>query len=210
MITYDAYEKALILRHGKKVHDCLKNADIAIAGLGGLGSNIAVFLARSGVGHLHLVDFDRVDITNLNRQQYDIDDIGKLKTVALAAHIKRFNPFIKVTYDSILVTENNAPNLFGSYPIVCEAFDKAENKAMLVNTLLTECSNTKIISASGMAGLESSNTIQTRKINKRFYVCGDMQSEISKNLALMAPRVALCAAHQANMVLRILTGNEEI
>ncbi len=210
MITHNAYEKALISRHGKKVHDILKNADIAIAGLGGLGSNIAIFLARSGVGHLHIVDFDKVDITNLNRQQYDIDDIGKLKTIALATHIKHFNPFIKVTYDSIMVTERNAPKIFSNYPIVCEAFDKAENKAMLVNTLLTECSNTKIISASGMAGFESSNMIQTRKVNDRFYICGDTQSEISKNTALMAPRVALCAAHQANMVLRILTGNEEI
>ncbi|MCC8161083.1 MAG: sulfur carrier protein ThiS adenylyltransferase ThiF [Oscillospiraceae bacterium] len=209
MITFEEYENALIERHGEKTHNILKSSAVAVAGLGGLGSNIAVMLARAGVGHLHLVDFDRVDITNLHRQQYDIDDIGTPKTDALTRKIKRFNPFIKITSDNARVTESNAADIFGKYPIICEAFDKAENKAMLVNTVLSECGGSTIISASGMAGLESSNLITTRKICDRFYLCGDSENGIAEGVPLVAPRVALCAAHQANLALRIITGKEK-
>jgi sulfur carrier protein ThiS adenylyltransferase len=169
-----------------------------------------MYLARAGVGHLHLVDFDKVDITNLNRQQYDIADLGTLKTDALTKNIKRFNPFIEITSQCVKVNEDNAAEIFGGYKIVCEAFDKAENKAMLVNSILSECGDTKIVSGSGMAGFGSSNTIVTRKINDRFYLCGDTKSDMNDGLALAAPRVAICAAHEANMILRLLIGEKEV
>lgn len=210
MITFKEYDAALSSRYDKDIKNKITTAKVAVAGLGGLGSNIAIFLARAGVGHLHLVDFDRVDITNLNRQQYDIRDIGTFKTTALSEKIKRFNPFIKITTDNAMVTEENVKDIFSSYPIICEAFDKAENKAMLVNCILSEFRDTKIISASGMAGLYSPNIIKTRKINDRFYLCGDTKNEIDTNIPLFAPRVALCAAHQATTVLQIITGKEEI
>ena len=151
MITFEEYENALKQRHGERIHNILSHSSVAIAGLGGLGSNIAMYLARAGVGHLHLVDFDKVDITNLNRQQYDIADLGTLKTDALTKNIKRFNPFIEITSQCVKVNEDNAAEIFGGYKIVCEAFDKAENKAMLVNSILSECGDTKIVSGSGMA-----------------------------------------------------------
>lgn len=210
MITFKEYDAALSSRYDKDIKNKITTAKVAVAGLGGLGSNIAIFLARAGVGHLHLVDFDRVDITNLNRQQYDIRDIGTFKTTALSEKIKRFNPFIKITTDNAMVTEENVKDIFSSYPIICEAFDKAENKAMLVNCILSEFGDTKIVSASGMAGLYSPNIIKTRKINDRFYLCGDTKNEIDTNIPLFAPRVALCAAHQATTVLQIITGKEEI
>lgn len=210
MITFKEYDAALSSRYDKDTKNKITTAKVAVAGLGGLGSNIAIFLARAGVGHLHLVDFDRVDITNLNRQQYDIYDIGTFKTTALSEKIKRFNPFIKITTDNAMVTEENVKDIFSSYPIICEAFDKAENKAMLVNCILSEFRDTKIVSASGMAGLYSPNIIKTRKINDRFYLCGDTKNEIDTNIPLFAPRVALCAAHQATTVLQIITGKEEI
>lgn len=210
MITFKEYDAALSRRYDKGTKNKITSAKVAVAGLGGLGSNIAIYLARAGVGHLHLVDFDRVDITNLNRQQYDISDIGTFKTTALSEKIKRFNPFIKITTDNAMVTEENVKDIFSSYPIICEAFDKAENKAMLVNCILSEFRDTKIVSASGMAGLYSPNIIKTRKINDRFYLCGDTKSEIDTNVPLFAPRVALCAAHQATTVLQIITGKEEI
>lgn len=210
MITFKEYDAALSSRYDKDIKNKITTAKVAVAGLGGLGSNIAIFLARAGVGHLHLVDFDRVDITNLNRQQYDINDIGTFKTTALSEKIKRFNPFIKITTDNAMVTEENVKDIFSSYPIICEAFDKAENKAMLVNCILSEFRDTKIVSASGMAGLYSPNIIKTRKINDRFYLCGDTKNEIDTNIPLFAPRVALCAAHQATTVLQIITGKEEI
>ena len=201
MISFEEYENALKQRHGERIHNILSHSSVAIAGLGGLGSNIAMYLARAGVGHLHLVDFDKVDITNLNRQQYDIADLGTLKTDALTKNIKRFNPFIEITSQCVKVNEDK---------IVCEAFDKAENKAMLVNSILSECGDTKIVSGSGMAGFGSSNTIVTRKINDRFYLCGDAESDMNDGLALAAPRVAICAAHEANMILRLLIGEKEV
>lgn len=210
MITFEEYENALKQRHGERIHNILSHSSVAIAGLGGLGSNIAMYLARAGVGHLHLVDFDKVDITNLNRQQYDIADLGTLKTDALTKNIKRFNPFIEITSQCVKVNEDNAAEIFGGYKIVCEAFDKAENKAMLVNSILSECGDTKIVSGSGMAGFGSSNTIVTRKINDRFYLCGDTKSNMNDGLALAAPRVAICAAHEANMILRLLMGEKEV
>ena len=133
MITFEEYENALKQRHGERIYNILSHSSVAIAGLGGLGSNIAMYLARAGVGHLHLVDFDKVDITNLNRQQYDIADLGTLKTDALTKNIKRFNPFIEITSQCVKVNEDNAAEIFGGYKIVCEAFDKAENNIFFEN-----------------------------------------------------------------------------
>ena len=111
MISFEEYENALKQRHGERIHNILSHSSVAIAGLGGLGSNIAMYLARAGVGHLHLVDFDKVDITNLNRQQYDIADLGTLKTDALTKNIKRFNPFIEITSQCVKVNEDNAAEI---------------------------------------------------------------------------------------------------
>lgn len=206
MPTYEDYEKTMIERHTKPVYDGLRAAKIAIAGCGGLGSNIAISLARAGVGELFLVDFDRVDLSNLNRQQYEIADLGEYKTEALTQRIKRINPYIKIRYKTIRVNEDNASELFKEYPLVCEAFDAAKAKAMLINTLLTECRDTTIVSGSGMAGWLSSNTITTRRIFDRLYVCGDGITDMADVNGLMAPRVAICANHQANMIIRLILG----
>ena len=188
----------------------LSRGKVAIAGLGGLGSNVAYALTRIGVGHLHLVDFDRVDITNLNRQQYFMEDIGKYKTDALEALLRKINPYLDIQTDCVRVTEKNAAMLFQDADIVCEAFDNPEAKAMLVNEILEKFPEKKLVSATGMAGFGSSNTIVTRRMTKNFYLCGDRVSEPSYGKGLMAPRVAICAAHEANMITRLLLGEEEI
>lgn len=203
-MTNEDFKNALIERHGKYIYEKLKSSKIAIAGLGGLGSNVAISLARAGIGELFLVDFDTVDITNLNRQQYFTEDIGRKKTEALSAFIRKINPVIKLETADTYVTEENALSLFKDYPIVCECFDKAENKAMLINTLLSETKDITIVSASGMAGYGSSNTITTSKPMERLYLCGDKISGIEQGLGLMSPRVTLCAMHQANAVLEII------
>lgn len=202
------FEKVLCERIGEGLYQKFKNAKVAVAGLGGLGSNIAVMLVRSGIGNLHIVDFDTVDITNVNRQVYDMSHIGIKKTIALMDMLKKINPYINVTADCITVNEHNAVNIFGDCSIVCEAFDRAENKAMLVNTLLERCPNTAVISGNGMAGIDSGNAIKTRKLTDRFYICGDGKSDILDGEVLMAPRVNICAGHQANTVLRIIAGKE--
>lgn len=194
---------ALCQRHGKTLQDKLQKAKVAIAGLGGLGSNIAIGLARIGVGQLHLVDFDRVDLTNLNRQHYFIHHLGQYKTEALKKQILEINPYIQVSTDCLKITAENVANLFSDADIICEAFDVPENKAMLVNTVLEQLPDKWLVSGNGMAGYGHSNLIQTKAIMSKFYLCGD---NISSNEAqpLMAPRVAICAGHEANMVAELI------
>ena len=207
-MTNEEFKNALIERHGRDIYEKLINSRVAIAGLGGLGSNVAISLARAGIGKLFLVDFDTVDITNLNRQQYFTEDIGRKKTEALSDIIKKINPVIKLETADTYVTEENALSLFKDYPIVCECFDKAGNKAMLINTLLGQSDDITVVSASGMAGYGSSNTITTSHPMERLYLCGDKISGIEQGMGLMAPRVALCAMHQANTVLEIILENK--
>jgi sulfur carrier protein ThiS adenylyltransferase len=203
-------ESMMMARHTPRVHEKVTAGKVAIAGLGGLGSNIAVMLARIGVGQLLLVDFDMVEPSNLNRQSYYISHLGMPKTVALKKQIEEINPFIKIETRNVRVTEDNIPELFNGYDIICEAFDKPEAKSMLVNEVLNELPHIKIVSASGMAGYDTSNSIKTIKPMKRLYVCGDMENEAKIGQGLMAPRVQICAGHQANMVLRLLLGIEDV
>lgn len=210
MPSQDELESLMCARHTPYVFEKVKAAKVAIAGLGGLGSNIAINLARTGVGHLHLIDFDIVEPSNLNRQQYKIKHLGQYKTEALKSEIEEINPFIEVTIDTVQVNEENVQVLFEKDDIICEAFDNPQAKAMIVNTLIECYPLKKIVSASGMAGYESSNTIVTKKIANNFYLCGDGKTGAMVGRGLMAPRVSICAGHQANMVLRLILGIEEI
>ena len=128
--------KALINRHGAELQNKFLSATVAVCGLGGLGSNIVTALARAGVGKLILIDFDRVDITNLHRQQYKAGQIGMYKTEALSENIKEISPYIEVEEHTVKIDESNANKLLKSADIICEAFDKPEYKAMLVNFVL--------------------------------------------------------------------------
>lgn len=209
-LTKEQIMEALNERHSPEKQRQLSAGSVAIAGLGGLGSNVAYALARIGVGHLHLIDFDRVDITNLNRQQYFMEHIGMYKTDALKGLLLKINPYLEIKTDCIKVTEENLTELFKEEPIVCEAFDNPEAKAMLVNGILEHFPEKKLVSATGMAGYGSSNTIQTKRLMKNFYLCGDRVTEPEYGNGLMAPRVAVCAAHEANMITRLILGEEEI
>ena len=210
MISRDEWNDALIARHGQELHDRFSSATAAICGLGGLGSNIAIALARAGIGRLILVDFDRVDITNLHRQQYKAEQIGEYKTEALAANLLEISPYTEVKGVTEKVTEDNFLELLEGADIVCEAFDNAEAKAMLVNGVLQKLPESYLLAASGMAGMGSPNRIETRRITDRFYLCGDGVSDVEETMGLVAPRVMLCAAHQAQTVLRILAGEYEV
>lgn len=210
MLTKEQWNSMLIERHTKEVYDKISSASVIIAGLGGLGSNIAVALTKAGIGHLCLVDFDTVEPSNLNRQAYSMNSLGRYKTEALKDILLSINPYLKITTCCLEVTEYNIPLVFQNFNIVCEAFDNADSKAMLVNYILEHYPDKKLVSASGMAGYNSSNTIKTRKVMKNFYLCGDETSGIEDGLSLMAPRVGICAYHQANMILRLLLGIEDV
>ena len=207
--TKEEWNKALSERHGEDVQKIFSSATVAICGLGGLGSNIAVSLARADVGKLILIDFDRVDITNLHRQQYKANQIGMVKTDALSDNLKEIAPYIDIESHIVRITDNNAVELLKDADIICEAFDDAEAKAMLTNLVLEEMPNKFLVAASGMAGFGSANTIKTRKVMSRFYLCGDEESDVQSEGSLISSRVMLCAAHQAHTVLRILAGEIE-
>ena len=207
--TKDEWKKALEERHGKELHRAFSSATVAVCGLGGLGSNIAIALARAGVGKLILIDFDRVDITNLHRQQYKADQIGMYKTDALTVNLREIAPYIELEAHTERITEDNALTLLQDADIICEAFDDAECKAMLTDTVLTEMRDKYLVAASGMAGLYDANRIKTRKVTSKFYLCGDEKSDVAVGIGLVSSRVMVCAAHQAHTVLRILANNFE-
>ena len=202
-------QRTLEARHGKELQAKFTGSTIAICGLGGLGSNIAVSLARAGVGRLILIDFDQVDVSNLHRQQYRADQIGCCKTDALKENLREISPYLDIVTYTVRMEENNLTELLQDADVICEAFDDAEAKAMLVNGVLEKLHTKYLIAASGMAGLGSANSIKTRRVMERFYLCGDGVSDVADDIGLVAPRVMLCAAHQAQMVLRILSGNYE-
>lgn len=204
--TKEQWNYELSLRHGEKLSKKLSKSKVAVCGLGGLGSNIALCLSRMGVGKLILIDFDKVDITNIHRQQYKVSQIGRYKTEALCENIREINPYIETEIQTVCINNENATDLLSDADIICEAFDNAEGKAMLTEIVLISMPGKYFIAASGMAGVESSNLIKTRKINKCFYLCGDEISDVNEGIGLTASRVMLCAAHQAHMVLRIIAG----
>lgn len=203
----DLKEEDFLKRNVKGISEKLKKAKVCILGLGGLGSNVAVLLARSGIGYLKLVDFDVVEASNLNRQQYKISHIGMKKTEAIRTIIKEINPFVEIEVLNKKVDRENILSIVGDVEIVVEAFDVAETKAMAIEELLIN-GNKMLVSASGMAGLGSANEIITRKVRDNFYLVGDNYSDYEEYSGIMSTRVMICAAHQANVVLRLILGEE--
>ena len=195
-------------RNSPELNLALSKTVIGVAGLGGLGSNIALSLARVGVKKLVLADFDVVEPSNLNRQQYFVRHIGLKKTQALKELINDVNPFVEVETHDIFLDEKNVASVFGECEILCEAFDNVAGKAMILNEAGASLKDKKIIGASGMAGYFSSNIIKTIKFAKNVYLCGDLTNEAKIGQGLMAPRVAVCANHEANLAIRLLMGLE--
>ena len=208
--TREEWDAALLERIGLALWERFQRATVAVCGLGGLGSHIAVSLARAGVGTLLLLDVDKVDLSNLNRQQYKASQIGWEKPLALAENLKEINPYLGLECHTLRLTPENIPSLLQKADVICEAFDKAEEKAMLVNTVLEQLPQVTVVAASGMAGLGTGNSIRTWKVGKRLYLCGDGKSDVEDAGNLFAPRVMLCAAHQALAVLRVLAGELDV
>ncbi len=187
----------------EEIKNTLKYKTVGIAGVGGLGSNCAVALARTGIGKLIIADFDIVSESNLNRQYYFYDQIGQIKVNALQNNINRINPEVQIVAHTLKIDEYNIPYIFSECDIIIEAFDKAEEKKMLIETVLTEFPDKPIISGLGMAGFGDNNSLQSKQI-ENLYICGDEKSEISDNNPPLAPRVGIVANMQANTALEIL------
>jgi sulfur carrier protein ThiS adenylyltransferase len=196
------------LKKAEAIKNKLKSSSIGIAGVGGLGSNAAVALARAGIGKLILVDFDKVEKSNLNRQYYFTDQIGKIKVDALKENISKINPEVKIVLHNIKLKKGSMYEPFKDVDVVIEALDKAETKAEFIEEILLKLPKTPLIAASGVAGYGHSDRIHTKKIGNLF-MCNDEQALSSDDDVLMAPRVALMANWEANLALEIILGKDQ-
>ena len=188
----------------------IKNAVIGIAGVGGLGSNVAAALARGGAGKLIIVDFDIVEESNLARQQYFIDQIGMPKTEASCVNLTRINENVDIEAQKIKLDPDNIPHIFAGVDVVAECLDCADQKQMLVETVLTKMEKVIVVSVSGLAGVGKSNTIVTRRISARHVLVGDGESDAVPGILLTASRVGVAAYHQANAIAEIIANGMNV
>ena len=196
-----------LLSHSKKMtatHKRLEQAVIGTAGLGGLGSTVAVALARAGIGKLIIAAFDKVDTSNLNRQHYFSDQIGRNKVDALTENLSRINTKTKIEGHHVKLNVDNIPDIFSDAQMIAECFDDAQAKQMLVETVLTKTKKPIVVAASGLAGYGRSNEIKTWHISERLIMVGDGTSGIDKTKDLFAARVWIAASHQANAIIEHL------
>ena len=177
---------------------------VGIAGAGGLGSNCAIALARSGIGTLVISDFDIIEASNLNRQYYFADQVGMEKTKALKENIGRINSGTRIIEYQVKLNRDNIPLIYSECDVIVEAFDRADMKEMLIETILTRMPGTPLVVGSGMAGWGNNESLKCRKIDDWLFVCGDETTEASEDTPLMAPRVGIVANMQANIVIEIL------
>lgn len=183
----------------------LKDKTVGIAGCGGLGSNCAVALARVGVGRLIIADFDKVEIANLNRQYFFTDQVGKAKVVAIQENIQKIDPLIMVEAHEVKLNEQNIPIIFKDCDVIVEAFDGADMKEMIIETILEKMPDRYLVCGSGLAGWGDNDSIGMT-VSGRLYIIGDGKIEVSDEFPPLAPRVGIVANMQANQVLEILLG----
>ena len=205
MPTKEEYDSARVLKHGSDVNDIMKKSIVGVAGLGGLGSNICAMLVRMGVGKLIIADFDTVDLSNINRQNYFVRHLNMNKADATEDVLKEIDPNVRIEKHNVKLNPENIRNVFGGCDVICEALDSATEKTMFIQNALALCSAAKIVAGSGMAGYGRSNEIRTEKKLDRLYLCGDGIDLEEKDSVMTAPRVILCAAHMANTVVAVLT-----
>ena len=192
----------------ERIQKKLKDSTVGIAGLGGLGSNAAVALARAGIGHLILVDFDKVELSNLGRQYYFQEDIGKFKTDALKEILSKINPDVNISIINLKLEKGNMDEHFKDADVVIEALDNAETKTTFIEEILTKLPGKPLIAASGVSGYGNSDRISTRRLGN-LYMCYDGEAKSSDDDVLMAPRVAIMANWEANLALEIILGEDK-
>ena len=182
----------------------LRKATVGIAGAGGLGSNIATYLARSGVGRIVIADFDRVEFSNLNRQNYNLSHLGLFKVDAISAVIAQINPEVEVVARAVRIDRDNITDIFRGCDVICEAFDAADEKTRLVEAVSSLMPGVPMVCGSGMAGIGDTDTMKVRELSDTLYLCGDGISDAGEE-GIMAPRVAVCAGMMANKVIQLLS-----
>ena len=202
-IDKEEFKAAFFAKRDPQILKILRRSTVGIAGGGGLGSNVAVSLARVGVGRLIIADFDRIEPSNLNRQQYFVEQVGRIKVEALLENLKKINPFSEYEIHNIQITREDVPKVFGAADLLVEAFDRAEQKHMLMESWLSYFPDRPVILASGLAGFGRNENLHTRRLGNLF-ICGDEESECPEGISPMAPRVAVVANMQANLAVELL------
>jgi sulfur carrier protein ThiS adenylyltransferase len=197
------FEKEFFAKHDPEILPVLRAGVVGIAGAGGLGSNVAVALARAGVGKLIIADYERIEMSNLNRQQYFWAQIGKVKVRALLENLRKIIPFSEYMGHHVRLTPKNIPRIFKTVDVMIEAFDLADQKEMLLETWISHFPGKPIIMASGLSGFGKNQKLKTRKIGN-VYICGDEESEAKEGISPMAPRVGIVASMQANLAVELL------
>ncbi len=198
-----AFAREYFAHRDPRVLSILRQSSVGIAGAGGLGSNVAVALARAGIGRLVIADCDRVEPSNLNRQQFFLDQVGERKVEALRENLLAVNPYSLYEIHDVRINRRNAAKIFGRVDVLVEAFDKAEAKEMIIEASLARFPGRPIVAASGLAGYGGNRKMHTRRLGN-LYICGDEESQTPRGVSPMAPRVALVAAMQANLVVELL------
>lgn len=201
----DSFQDNLISKIGKDNLKKIQSARIGLAGLGGLGSNCALNLVRVGFKRLTIVDFDKVMLSNLDRQFYFLDQVGLEKVTALRSNLLKINPDLDLKLINQIIDKNNVKEFFSDCDIVVECLDRADHKRILVEELLGL--DKFVVAVSGVAGVGSSDDIKVHRIKKNFVLVGDLKSDIKERPAL-SPRVNIAAAKQADLVLDfVINGN---
>jgi sulfur carrier protein ThiS adenylyltransferase len=200
----DELAAQIAARHTPGILEKLKKSTVGIAGLGGLGSAVAIALARMGIGTLILVDYDIVEPSNLNRQHFFIDQIGLSKTEAIIEHLSRINPYVQAVTHQERITEENLFRFFGEAGVSVECFDRAEEKKMILEAAAGMLPEAFVVGASGIAGYGDSNEIKTWRLSDKIFIVGDLKHAAEPGRGLMAPRVGIAAHHQANLAVALL------
>ena len=198
-----AFAREYFAHRDPRVLSVLRQSSVGIAGAGGLGSNVAVSLARAGIGRLVIADCDRIEPSNLNRQQFFLDQVGERKVEALRENLLAINPYSLYEIHDVRINRRNAAKIFARVDVLVEAFDRAEAKEMLIEASLARYPGRPIVAASGLAGFGGNRKMHTRRLGT-LYVCGYEESQTPRGISPMAPRVALVAAMQANLVIELL------
>ncbi|MCR5839161.1 MAG: sulfur carrier protein ThiS adenylyltransferase ThiF [Kiritimatiellae bacterium] len=183
----------------------LESVRVGIAGAGGLGSNCAMHLVRSGVKHITIADFDVVNESNLNRQFFFRDQIGQKKVEAIKENLLRIEPDADIRAVDMRLDASSAREVFADCDIVVEAFDAVDAKVMLVSAFAS--SGKKLVTASGLAGWGRSNAMRVRKMGN-IVAIGDGETSVGNGAAPASPRVGIAAAMEANAVVSLLLGCE--
>ena len=201
----NAFERAVAQYIGKERLIKLQNIRVGVAGAGGLGSNCAFNLVRSGFKRFKIIDFDVIEPTNLNRQFYFIDQLGMPKVEALKVNLLRINPDLELEISHEKINGENAGEVFKDCDVVIEAFDTVSCKKLIIENYYS--SGKLLVAASGLAGWGDSDDIRVKKVHSRFFIVGDFVSEVSDNVPPVSPRVNIAAAKQADIVMEYCINN---